>query len=136
MPKFFSLIICLSLFFSLFTVIFADDKTTAGGISCGDDKNPGIVTAIGCVHTKPDRFMADILEVAMGIGGGIAFLLMIFGAFGMITSAGNAESLKAGQERFTSAIIGLLFIVFSVLLMQIIGVDILGNITGFTKWIR
>ena len=66
----------------------------------------------------------------LGIGGGIAFLFMLLGAFQMITSAGNPDSISAGKDRFTSAIIGLLFVIFSVLLLQIIGAGIL-KIPGF-----
>ncbi len=105
------------------------DCTTAGGEPCKNDPS-GIQTAIGCVHTDPSALIRDVFRLATGIGGGIAFLLMIFGAFGMITSAGNPDALKEGQQRFFSAIIGILFIVFSTLLLQIIGVDIL-SIPGF-----
>lgn len=97
--------------------------TSAAGQLCDGDK--GIATAIGCIPTNPADFINALFKFGLGIGGGIAFLLMVFGAIEMITSAGNPESLKAGQERFTNAIIGILFIVFSVLLLQIIGVDIL-----------
>lgn len=99
-------------------------NTTAGGIPC--DNGTGIQTAIGCINSEPTALVRSILKFAVGIGGGIAFLLMIIGAFQMITSAGSAEALKAGQERFYSAIIGLLFVIFSILLLKIIGVDILG----------
>lgn len=86
----------------------------------------GIETAIGCIHTDPVELVKDILKFTTAIAGGIAFLLMLSGAFQMITSAGNADSLKAGQERFKDAIIGLLFILLSVLILKVIGVDILG----------
>jgi len=101
--------------------------TTGGGKPCGDPAaDPGIVTAIGCIHTSPASFVKDLLKFVFGIGGGIAFLMMLMGAFQMITSAGNPDTLHAGRDRFTSAIIGLLFIIFAVLLMQIISIDILG----------
>ncbi|MBI2020450.1 hypothetical protein HYS94_03425, partial [Candidatus Daviesbacteria bacterium] len=58
------------------------------------------------------------------------FLMMLLGAFQMLTSAGNPETLAAGRERLTSAVIGLLFVIFSILLLQIIGMNIL-NIPGF-----
>lgn len=103
--------------------------TSGGGISCGAD---GIATAIGCIHTQPTALVKDLLKFLIGIAGGIAFLLMVLGAFEMITSAGNPESLQAGKDRFTQAIIGLLFVVFSVLLLQLIGLDILG-IPGFGR---
>lgn len=95
-------------------------------------KATGVYTAIGCVPTQPQDFIPAVIKFVTLIAGGIALLLMAIGAIRMITSAGNAEALKAAQEQFTSAIIGLLFIIFSVLLLQIIGVDIL-NIPGFGK---
>lgn len=105
---------------------------SGGGISCGTPTEPGISTAIGCIHTEPKAFVTDILKFAVGIGGGLAFLMMLLGTFQMITSAGNPDTLHAGRDRFTSAIIGLLFIIFSVLLLQIIGFDIL-RLPGFDK---
>lgn len=99
--------------------------------TCPD--GPSVIqTAIGCVHTEPGLFLKDFLTFVISLAGTIAFLLMLFGAFQMITSAGNPDNLKTGQELFTNAIIGLLFIAFSVLLMQIIGVDIL-NLPGLRK---
>lgn len=105
----------------------------AAGKDC--DGNKGVETAIGCIHTDPAGLVRDILKFSVGIGGGIAFLLMLIGAFQMITSAGDPEALKAGQERFRDAIIGLLFIIFSVFLMKILGVDILGleAFLGYTR---
>ena len=57
--------------------------------------------------------------------------MMLLGAFQMLTSAGNPETLQAGRERLQSAIIGLLMVIFAMLLLQIIGVGIL-NIPGFS----
>lgn len=91
-----------------------------------DPNKPGFKTAIGCIHTNPGDLIQDVLKFAIGIGGGLAFLMMLLGAFQMLTSAGNPETLAAGKDRLTSAVIGLLFIIFAVLLLQIIGVDILG----------
>lgn len=108
--------------------------TIGGGIPCGDKDHPAIQTAIGCVHTNPAEFVTDFMKFAIGISGGLAFLMMLLGAFQMITSGGNPDSLNNGRTRLTSAIIGLLFVIFATLLMQIIGVDILFNgINGFGK---
>lgn len=106
--------------------------STAGGIPCDtttgkpNSSGDGILTAIGCIPTEPGALIKGFLKFATGIGGGIAFLLMLLGSFQMITSQGNPDNLKKGNEQFTSAIIGLLFIIFSVLLLEIIGIDILG----------
>lgn len=90
----------------------------------------GIQTAIGCIPTEPTQFILAVSRLATGVGGGIALLLMIAGSFKMMTSAGNPDALKEGSEQISSAIIGLLFIIFAVLLLKVIGVDIL-NLPGF-----
>lgn len=100
---------------------------------CTDNLNdPGIATAIGCIHTNPAEFVKDLMKFVVGISGGLAFLMMLLGAFQMLTSAGNPETLSAGRDRLTSAVIGLLFVIFAILLLQIIGVDIL-KIPGFGR---
>lgn len=106
------------------------DCSSSGGTACGSSDNPAISTAIGCIHTSPAVFVKDLLTFVIGISGGLAFLMMLLGAFQMLTSAGNPETLNAGRERLTSAVIGLLFVIFAILLLQIIGAGIL-NIPGF-----
>lgn len=90
-------------------------------------------TAIGCIDTSnPTNFITNILGLAVGIGGGIAFLLMLFGTFQIMASSGDPKSIQAGKETITSALTGLLLIIFSVFLLRLIGVDILG-IPGLNK---
>lgn len=91
-----------------------------------------VCTALGCIPTAATDFTAWILARAMGLGGGIAFLLMVFGALKILTSAGNPEGIKAGGETITSALMGLVFLIFSLFLLHLIGVDIL-KIPGFQK---
>lgn len=114
--------------------VAAGKCTRAGGEPCdnADPKNPGFKTAIGCIHTNPAEFVKDLMRFVIAISGGLAFLMMLLGAFQMLTSAGNPDTLKAGQDRLTSAIIGLLFVIFATLFLQIIGFDIL-RIPGFGK---
>ena len=90
----------------------------------------GIMTAIGCIPTEPQRLIQGLLRIGTFAGGGIAFLLMLLAAIQMITAEGNPNVIKTSQEKFYSAIIGLLFIIFSVLLLQVTGVDLLG-LKGF-----
>lgn len=106
-------------------------QSSAKGKECPGGKQ-GVLTAIGCIPTEPSAFVQGFIKVAIGAGGGIALLLMIYGAFQMITSAGNPDGVKKGSEQITSAVIGLLFIIFAVMLLKIIGVDIL-QIPGFEK---
>ena len=89
--------------------------------------NKGIDTAIGCISVleSPEAFLGDILRWAVGVGGGIAFLLIVYASFIIMTSSGNPERLKAGQELLTSAISGLVLLIFSVFILKLIGIDIL-----------
>ncbi|MDP3955117.1 MAG: hypothetical protein Q8Q15_02010 [bacterium] len=118
----------------------ADQSIKITGKPPGDDTarnvrgncNEGNVdTALGCVPiSNTNSFIAWLLKFAIGIGGGIAFILMLAGAFQIITSGGDPEKLKAGKELITSALMGLIMIIFSLFLLRLIGVQIL-QIPGF-----
>lgn len=98
--------------------------------TCGGN-NSAVDTALGCIQIDSmDNFLKNILGKVIFVASGIAFLLMAFGAFQVLTSAGSPEKVKAGSELITSALSGLLFIIFSVFLLKLIGVDIL-QIPGF-----
>lgn len=87
----------------------------------------GIDTAIGCIPVSDtNQFMGWILGWAVGVGGGIAFLLIVYASFMVMTSQGVPDRLKAGQELLTSAISGLIMLIFSVFILKFIGIDILG----------
>jgi hypothetical protein len=90
-----------------------------------------VPTALGDVPTDPTEFVAWVLARAVGIGGGLAFVLMLFGAYQIITSSGDPKKLQEGKEKITAALSGLLFIIFSLFLLKLIGVDIL-SIPGLT----
>ena len=95
----------------------------------------GIDTAIGCIPVADtNQFMGWILGWAVGVGGGIAFLLIVYASFMIMTSQGDPTRLKAGQELLTSAISGLIMLIFSVFILKFIGIDILGlDQWGFGK---
>ena len=97
--------------------------------ACGE----GFVnTALGCISTDVDDggFINSILQLAIGLGGIIALLLILGGVFIITTSAGNPDKLNQGKELITSAVSGLLFIILSIFLLNLIGVQIL-SIPGF-----
>ena len=95
-------------------------------IECTINGKSGIDTAIGCIPIgNTNDFLGFFLGWAIGIGGGIAFLLIVLAGFQISTSSGNPERLKAGQELLTSAVAGLIMLIFSVFILRVIGVDIL-----------
>lgn len=97
----------------------------------GKDKTPGIWSAIGCLPTDYGKLISDyVFTTGVGIAGGIAFLYFLYGAFLILTSAGNPEKIEEAKQIITSALSGVLLIIFSIFLLKVIGVDIL-RIPGF-----
>jgi hypothetical protein len=105
----------------------ASDSGTASNESAVTCNNgAGVSTAIGCIPVNDQNALVGFfLRWGVGIGGGIAFLLILLAGFQIITSRGDPNRLKAGQELMTSAIAGLLLLIFSVIILKIIGFDIL-----------
>ena len=120
-----AILLLLPFYFCLFTFPIYAGCTSLSACPAGQ-----VCTALGCIPTAPTNFAGWILARAIGLGGGIAFLLMIFGAIKILTSAGNPEGIKAGGETISSALMGLIFLIFSLFLLKLIGVDIL-KIPGF-----
>lgn len=101
-------------------------------IDCAHNQG-GVWTALGCFNGNLSDFIANnIMKTGVGIAGGISMLCIMFAAFQMQTSRGNAEKIKKAQELMTNCITGLMVIIFSVLILKIIGVDIL-RLPGMTN---
>ncbi len=82
-------------------------------------------SAIGNIPTKIGDFVNRLLGILIGIGAGIAVLLIIYAGYKLMTSQGNPEAIQNAKDMITSAIVGLLFIIFSIVILEVIGVDIL-----------
>lgn len=106
------------------------DQCAQGIAPGGIPGEPGISTPFGCIPANPQGLVERVLRIAIGIAGGIAFLMIAYGSISIALSAGNPEKLNQNKEVIMSAIAGLLLIVFSAVILRIIGVDIL-QIPGF-----
>ncbi|PIY69485.1 hypothetical protein COY90_00430 [Candidatus Roizmanbacteria bacterium CG_4_10_14_0_8_um_filter_39_9] len=97
----------------------------------GTGQSVGVWTGVGCVRSNAASFIQEtLLGWGVGLAGGISMLCIIYAAIMMQTSGGNAEKVKKAQQLMTSCITGLMIIIFSVLILQLIGVKIL-RIPGF-----
>lgn len=105
-----------------------------GGSGLGSGKNPceggQCCTALGCFSTSLQGFSTNILTFAVGIAGGIAFILMVIGAIRILTSQGDPKGVAGGREMMVAAVAGLLFLIFSVIILRFIGVNLLGGVPG------
>ncbi|MBI4097020.1 MAG: hypothetical protein HY428_01225 [Candidatus Levybacteria bacterium] len=93
-------------------------------------KCTAVPTAFGVVGVDPKAIVETLLGIVLSFVGGIALLLILYAGYKLVTSRGNPEQVESARETLTSAIIGLLFIIFSVVILEVIGVDILA-IPGF-----
>jgi len=90
-----------------------------------------IYTAVGCIPVGTSTtFAVFVLRWAIGIAGGMAFLLITWSSFLIMSSSGNPQKIQAGRELLTSAIAGLMLLIFSVFILEAIGVRIL-RLPGF-----
>lgn len=100
--------------------------TGSGGTSSG------VWTSVGCMKGNLASFIQDsVLVWGIGLAGGLSLLCIMYSAFMIQTSRGNAEAIKKAQQLMTSCITGLMLTIFSVFILRIMGVTIL-KIPGFT----
>lgn len=103
----------------------SSDRTKCEDCLGADAQYKGIWTAIGCIKGDPASLVQQILTLGLGMAGGIALLMFLTSAFLFTTAQNDPKRVSQAKEIMGSAIIGLLFIVFSVTILQFIGVTIL-----------
>lgn len=57
-----------------------------------------------------DGVLANIIGVFLGVVGGVAVFIFVYGGFMMMISAGNPERVKKGQSAMVWAALGLIVI--------------------------
>jgi len=96
-------------------------------------------TVIGCIKTDLTSFSEPgaaasvvqiLLNVIFGMVGGIAFLYLIYGSFVVLTSQAEPERINYGKRLIYGAIIGLIFSLSSVFIVNFLASGIL-RIPGF-----
>lgn len=85
-----------------------------------------VETALGCIPGNHEEMVKWIFPYLLGLGGLLAFGLIVFSGIQILTSGGNPEKIQGAKETITSAITGLLFIILSLFLLRLIGINILG----------
>jgi len=99
-------------------------------ISGDTNTDTGIWTAVGCIRANPESIVKQVITLGLSIGGGVALLMILASGFIFSTSQGDPKRVTDARELLTSAVIGLLFIIFSITILQFIGFTIF-RIPGF-----
>ncbi len=99
-------------------------------LSANGDGCKRIKTSLGYVSTDASNFTRWVLGFILSISGGIVFLIILITGYRLMTSQGDPEKVKNAKDQLTAAIIGLMFIIFSLAILELITRDILG-LPGF-----
>lgn len=112
-----SILVFLFIFFFFTGVAYAADPPCPSGFVC---------TGIGPIPTDATGLANALLKIALGVAGGLAFLLIIYGGFRLALSQGDPKAIQEARDIITSAIVGLLLIILSTFILRLIGIDIFG----------
>lgn len=113
---------CFALILTTSSLAFAQDD---GAGPC-DASTSSCQTDLGPVPLEPAGLVNVVLRYSLAFGGAIALILVIWGGFRIATSNGNPSEVQKGKEIITYAIVGLLLILFSVIIVSVVGGGIIG----------
>jgi len=82
------------------------------------------------VSANPSQIIGLIIKSALGVIGGLALVMMVWGGFQWLTSAGNPQKVKKGSSTMIWAIIGLILALGSYVLVNTILNFLAGRQTG------
>jgi hypothetical protein len=91
----------------------------------GAENKEGIWTAIGCIKREPQKIVVVLVRLGLMMGGGIALLMILISSFRLSISQGDPKAKDEARDMITAAFVGLVFIIFSVVIFQFVGVQIL-----------
>lgn len=100
----------------------AEQNLTLEGLPTPDPEHH--YTSLGCLSTNPGEFASQMSTVFFSVVGGIAFLYLLYGAGVIATSRADPERLNHGKRIIWGAIVGLLFVLFSVFIIRTIAVSL------------
>ncbi len=79
-----------------------------------------------------NKLIAWFYYFVVGIAGFAAFIMLIWGGFDWLTSAGSPAKITEAKDKISSAFIGLLLILASYLILQVINPDLTTlNLPGY-----
>jgi hypothetical protein len=91
----------------------------------------GVWTAVGCIpYNDTTSTVRALITIGLGLAGTAVVLMTLAGAFLISTSQGDPKRVEEGRSLITSAVAGILFLIFSVSILRFVGVSVL-QLPGF-----
>ncbi len=87
-------------------------------------------TGLRCGSTDIASIFKLVINWALAISFIAAVIILIYGGFVYITSAGNQDTAKTGKQAVFNALIGIVIIVLSYVIVQIVFKFVSGNTGG------
>lgn len=75
-------------------------------------------------HQNLNEIVAWFYYFIISIAGIAVFIMLVWGGFEWMTSAGSPARITSAKDRMTSALLGLLIILSSVLILQVINPEL------------
>lgn len=94
--------------------------------------NLGNTPGLRRTETNLNSLITTVINWLLGIAFGIAVLFLIIGGFWYITSAGNEETAEKGKNTAINAIIGIVIIILSYVIVNVISNFVGGSNSGST----
>lgn len=109
-----------------------DSSSSAGtiGSTIGDQTDNFTKTAGFSTTMEAEDIVATVIKLVLSLLGIIFVALMIFGGYQWMTAGGNEDTIKKAKSRITSAVIGLVIVLFAYGITAFIFNNLPSNMTG------
>lgn len=105
-------------------------KSGTIGSTIGDQTDNFTQTAGFSTTMEAEDIIATIIKLVLSLLGIIFVVLMIFSGYQWMTAGGNEEVVKKAKSRITSAVIGLVIVLFAYGITAFIFNNLPSNVTG------
>lgn len=114
--------------------VFSTPAPTSDTVSSGSGKKNETTKVVSLdnpisVGADPSTIIGMIIKAFLGVVGGFALVMMVWGGFQWLTSAGSPDKVKSGTGTMLWAIIGLIVVLASYLLVNNV-LQFLGGFKG------
>lgn len=108
-----------SLFVFASTPVLVSADSVSDGLSQLKDKaGDSLPTTSISDESTPSEIFAKIINVALGIGFAIAVIMVIYGGYQYIMSAGSEEKATSGRQTILYALLGMVIIIMSFVIVN------------------